>query len=308
MAIAILMPGRSCSELLDALRVHSAVPVLDASQPLTESERAAVRLAVVWYPPTGFEADFPNLQAVMSYGAGAEFLTQGQPLPSDLILGRLVDPHLRQQMARYLLSIVLSEQGRLTQYRQLQSQSTWQPLEPLIGQQIGFLGRGVLAHYAGEQCAALGYSVAYWQRQANPDHSDSCDGEKGLQTLLSQSDVIICLLPLTDSTRGLINAARLSHCKSTAMLINVGRGGLVNYSDLIRALDQGQIGQVWLDVTDPEPLPSDSPLWQHEQLRITPHIASKTDPVSAATTIVENYRSLQTGSGLLNPVNRLTGY
>lgn len=308
MAIVIVMPGRDSAVLRQALSACQDEPVFDAAQSLTEADRLRVHLAVVWYPPAGFEADFPNLQAVLSYGAGAEFLLQGEPLPSHLLLGRLIDPHLRQQMARYLLSIVLSDHGHLAAYAQQQQRACWQPLDPVGNSQIGFLGRGLLARFAGEQFARLGYRVAYWHRQANPDDPTSCEGDAGLASLLCQSDVIICLLPLTDRTRGLLDATRLAHCTPQTLLINAGRGGLVNQSDLIELLDRGLFRRVWLDVTDPEPLPPDSPLWQHERLRITPHVASKTDPYSAASVIAANNRSLRSGDGLLNPINRHTGY
>ena len=154
----------------------------------------------------------------------------------------------------------------------------------------------------GFDCAALEPLAPRHQWRALPAGDDELD------EFLGRTEILVCLLPLTDATRGFLNRARLARLPHGAALVHVGRGPQLVAEDLINALDSGRIAEAVLDVTDPEPLPSEHPLWSHPRVRITPHIASMTQPASAARVVLDNLRRYARGEPLVGLVDRARGY
>jgi glyoxylate/hydroxypyruvate reductase A len=171
------------------------------------------------------------------------------------------------------------------------------------------MGLGVLGQAVLQRLRSFGFRLRGWNRSAREIEGVECfAGPEALESFLGGCDILICLLPLTSQTRGILGRSLFQALPRGASVINVGRGGHLDPQALIEALDEGRLGRAILDVTDPEPLPSDSSLWRHPRVLITPHIASMTQPATAAPLLLENLRRHQRGEPLRDVVDRLRGY
>jgi glyoxylate/hydroxypyruvate reductase len=171
------------------------------------------------------------------------------------------------------------------------------------------LGLGVLGTAVLERLRLFGFECAGWSRSGGSIDGVQCyAGAQTLDSFLARSDILICLLPLTDATRGVLNAALFDKLPRGASLIQTGRGPHLNQDDLLAALDDGQLQNAILDVTDPEPLPAEHRLWVHPRVRITPHIASVTRSESAVEVVLENLRRYWKGVPMVGEIDRKRGY
>ena len=274
----------------------------------------AIIAAMVWRYPPGLLRQFPNLKLVCSLGAGVDHIMGDPDLPQGVKLVRVVDPDLTNEMSEYVLMAVLRYHRHLPEYERLQREGRWRRLAQTHtkGRRIGILGLGVLGRDAGAKLASLGFPVAGWTRRARavPDipNIELFAGAAELPAFLSQTQILVCLLPLTPATAGIVNARTLARLPAGAFVINAARGGHVVDADLIAALDAGHIAGATLDVFTPEPLPADHPYWRHARVTITPHVASLTNPDTAAGQIAENIRRHLAGEQLLNLVDLGAGY
>ena len=174
---------------------------------------------------------------------------------------------------------------------------------------IAILGLGTLGADAGTRLAALGFDVRGWSRSRKQIAGiQSFAGGDGLAECLSGARILICLLPLTDDTRGILNTATFAPLAHGAVLVHAARGAHLIEADLLSALESGQLSRAILDVFATEPLPSDHPFWKHPQVTVTPHVAAITRPGTGAADIVENYRRAMAGRTLINQVDRAKGY
>jgi glyoxylate/hydroxypyruvate reductase A len=156
---------------------------------------------------------------------------------------------------------------------------------------------------------SMDYRVMGWSRSPKSVEGVECfSGPEGLKVMLARSDLLVCLLPLTPETRGILNADLFAALPRGAIVINGARGGHLVEADLIPAIDSGQLGGASLDVFAEEPLPPDHPFWRHPKIHVTPHIAGVTHPSRAAETVVEAIRLHEAGLPLKNVVNRTKGY
>lgn len=253
---------------------------------------------------------FDNLRAIQSTWAGVNHLLQGGNLPASVPIARMVDDGLTCSMTEYLLFQVLDYLRQGPALRQAQRQSHWQEGDGrLAGRRIGILGLGTLGLDAARQFAALGLPLRGWSRTAKTVPGIDCyAGEAGLAAFLAGCDILICLLPLTPETRGILSATLFAQLPAGACLINAARGPHLVEADLIAALDSGHLSRAILDVFHHEPLPAESPLWRHPRITVTPHIAAITRAGTGATLIVENYRRALNGEELINQVDPQLGY
>ncbi len=265
----------------------------------------------VIYSPASPLQDFSpytNLKAVLSMWAGVESIQDNRTLTVPLT--RMVDPGLTEGMVEYVTGHMLRHHLGLD--RHIKSSGTWMPKNapPLArNRTVGFLGLGALGAACAQAAARLNFDVHGWSRTPKSVAGLTChDGEEGLGKILSLSEILVLLLPLTDQTRDLMNAHRLSLLPKGACLINPGRGHLIVDDDLIAALDTGQIAHATLDVFRQEPLPSSHVFWSHPGITVTPHIAAETRAETAAKVIVENIIRAQKGQPLLHQVDRTSGY
>lgn len=270
----------------------------------------AVRVAVAWNPVPGRLRQFPNLEAVLCPGAGVDGILGDRDLP-DVPIARTIDPGLILQMSQYILWATLDwvRQGDI--YRHQQRSHHWQML-PLVDPRavvVGILGLGVLGQDAATRLRAAGFTVRGWSRTPKSLAGVKCfAGADGLPELLRGCQVLVCLLPLTPETTGILNADTFAMLPQGAYVINVGRGAHLVEVDLQRAIAQGQIGGACLDVCATEPLPPDAPLWDCPNVTITPHAAALTSPAAIATHLDQLLSCLETNTPIPHLINRDRGY
>ncbi|MFC3530613.1 2-hydroxyacid dehydrogenase [Vogesella facilis] len=272
---------------------------------------AAVQYVITWGPPPALFAGLPRLEAVFALGAGVDKLLARDDLPPQLPIYRLLDGGMAQQMVEYVRVGVLGYQRHMDIYRRQQAAGVWKMLAPRLPSEVrvGVLGLGEIGRAVAQALAADGYAVSGWSRTPRQVPAVDClFGDEGLDELLARSDVLACVLPSTPETQGLLNASRLAALPAGAMLINAGRGDLLDELALLYQLDNGHLRCAQLDVFASEPLPADSRLWQHPAVTITPHIAAITLRQQAVTQIAANLERLAAGQEGLGLVLRARGY
>ncbi|MBB5469290.1 glyoxylate/hydroxypyruvate reductase A [Paraburkholderia sp. Clong3] len=269
----------------------------------------AVRYLVAWQPGD-LALTLPNLEVVFSVGAGVDQLDLSQ-IPAHLPVVRMLEPGIVEGMVEYVTEAVLAIHRDLFDYGLQQRARVWQPmpLRAAASRRIGVLGLGMLGRAVLERLRLFGFACAGWSRSKHALEGIDCyAGEAGLDELLARADILICLLPLTDATRGLLCRRVFDMLPRGASLVHVGRGPQLVSADLLDALQRGQIHSAVLDVIDPEPLPTDHPLWAQPRVRITPHIASATRPESAVDAVLENLRRYRSGERMNGLIDRTRGY
>lgn len=275
-------------------------------------DAAEVTIALVWRPKPGAIKDFPNLKAVYNLGAGVEMLLADDTLPRHIPLIRMVDPALTAGMTEYVVHRVLHYHRRfdLCAHRQRDRVWKWMDAPQTAKRRVGILGLGVLGRDAAEKLIGLGFrALAGWSRTpAEVPGVENFHGPDGLAPFLSRTEILVCLLPLTPATRGIINAKTLAQLPEGAFVINAARGGHVVEADLLAGLDSGHLAGASLDVFATEPLPDDDPLWSHAHVMVTPHIASLSVPASAAPDIAANIRRVEAGETPTDLVDFERGY
>lgn len=243
-------------------------------------------------------------------GAGVDHILKDRHLPLHWQIVRIVDPQLTQGMSNYLLAAVLNYHKQMYHYYQLQQTHSWGYSEtPEVDLQPGILGLGELGRDIGLKLRSLGFKVSGFSR--NPKEIlgiNTYAGEDELEDFLQQTNLLICLLPLTNDTRDFLDLDLFKKCKRGTYLINVARGSHLVEADLITALDEGLLAGATLDVFRQEPLPKEHPFWDHPKIFITPHIASVTNPDAAIPQVAENYRRMLHNEPLLNKIDRTAGY
>jgi glyoxylate/hydroxypyruvate reductase len=271
---------------------------------------AGVDAALVWRPPPGLLRSLPNLKAVLSLAAGVDALLADGTLP-DVPLCRLVDPSLTRTMSEFVLLQVLKYHRGLDVYARYQRQARWRlhlPPPP-AATAVGLMGLGVLGEDAARTVQAHGFTVRGWSRTRKDLPGVTCfAGADGLGEFLGGTDILVCLLPLTAETRGILDAESFASLPHGAFVINVARGAHLVEADLLAALDSGHLGGATLDVFHTEPLPPESPLWSHPKVLVTPHVASYCLPATAAEGVVDNIRRARAGQPLRHQVDRPRGY
>jgi glyoxylate/hydroxypyruvate reductase A len=270
----------------------------------------AVRYLATWVPPDDLARRFPNLEILFSVGAGVDQFDLAS-LPPSLPLVRMIEPGVVGGMVDYVTLAVLAFHRDLPTYMARQRQKTWAPLRvyPPAHRRVGVLGLGHLGQAVLARLAGMGFDCAGWNRSPRDIPGVACFAGQGeLDAFLARTDYLVCLLPLTDETRGFLNARLFDRLPEGAVVINCGRGGHLAQEDLLAALETGQIGGAMLDVTDPEPLPADHPFWTHPRIMLTPHVASMTQPETAVRAVLDNIRRHKAGEPLIGLVDTARGY
>lgn len=274
-------------------------------------EWSSVEFACVWKHPLGLLRQFPNLKCIASLAAGVDFIFQdGESLPQVPIV-RIMDDYMAKDIIQYVVAYVLNDIKRIEHWATQQKQKTWakQPPFNFSEKTIGVMGLGFLGGQTVQTLKSLGLNtIGYSLSEKSIPGVPTFVGEQGLNQFLSETDILVCMLPLTEMTRGILNHTVFSKLPQGAYLINVGRGDHLAEADLIQALESGQLSRACLDVFSFEPLPVSHPFWSHPQIQITPHIASVTNALTAAPQLLNNFRNLQQGKTLANVVNRAKGY
>lgn len=276
---------------------------------------AEVRYAAVWKPPPGRLAAFPQLQVIFNLGAGVDAVLGDPSLPA-VPLVRVADDDLTRRMTEYVTLHVLMHHRQQRYLDEAQRQAFWAPKLQWAADavRVGIMGLGVLGRDAAEVLARIGFRVAGWSRRAKVIPGIECfAGEAGLAPFLARTDILVCLLPLTEETRGILDQRTFSLLARDGVLggpviVNAGRGGLQVERDILAALDDGTLAAATLDVFETEPLPMDSPLWSHPRVTVTPHNAADTDPDAISTYVARQIAHHESGLPLENVVDPRSGY
>ena len=308
-AILLYMPHRDPAPWIAGLR--AALPDTDIRVWPDIGHAADVDFALAWQPPPGLLAGLPNLRAVSSLGHGAEHLLPAGVTPPHVRILRIVDTELTAGMSEYVIAHVLRVHRELDVLAANQRAARWDwRLPPRTADTVvGILGFGALGQDAARKLKGIGFQVRGWSRSAKDEPGvETFAGRDALPVFLAPCRHLVCLLPLTPETTGLIDARLLSYLPRGAHLLNAGRGPQVVEADLLAALDSGQIGHATLDVFVTEPLPAAHLFWLHPNVTVTPHNAAVSNPQSIVAQVADNVRRLRSGEAPRNEVNRARGY
>lgn len=285
-------------------------PDLDLRGAEAPGDAAEVDYVLAWNVPAGAFRAYPNLKAVFSLGAGVDGLVD-RPDLAGVPVARMVDDSLVQGMTEYVVMSVLHHHRDAARYAEQQARRVWAAHRPPLAQDrvVGVLGLGELGAPAARALAGLGFRVRGWTRTPRETPGvEAAWGPAGLPRLLHGCEILVCLLPLTLDTAGILNADLFAQLPRGARLINVGRGGHLVERDLLDALDSGQVAGATLDVFAEEPLGADHPFWRHPSIQITPHVSAFTHPASAAARVVENIRLVEASQAPAHLADHRRGY
>lgn len=271
--------------------------------------------ACVWNAPHGLLATFPRLKAVFNLGAGVDHLLADPALPG-VPMTRVVHPDLTARVVEYVVLHVLLHHRRQRLYDSQQRERRWTSHpQPAAGEvAVGIMGLGAIGAEASAVLARIGFKVAGWSRTPKTlTGVTTFHGAAGLDAFLGRTEILVCLLPHTRDTEGLLNRALFRKLKRDgaaggAFLVNAGRGPLQVDADIVAALDDGTLAGATLDVFPQEPLPPQSPLWSHPRVTVTPHNAGDIAPALFVPRIIEQIERFERGQPLDNRIDPARGY
>jgi len=287
------------------------IPLLEQALPQDRfhaAPEAPIDVAVVATPPAGTLARLKGVKLIQSLWMGVEKLLADPGLPQGVPIARLIDPGMVAAMTESVIAHVLDWHRHHYRYRAQQAERQWRRRKQYLASDrtVGILGLGTLGADAARKLLALDFKVAGLSRR--PKELPGVTSFTGLAPMLRATDALVCLLPLTSETRGILNGRNLGLLKKHGCVINLARGAHLVASDLIRELDSGHLAHAYLDVFDSEPLASSDPLWQHPGITITPHSAALTEPRTAIPKIVENIERVRRGETPHHLVDFAAGY
>lgn len=267
-----------------------------------------IDVAIVATHPEGTFANLPRLKLIQSLWMGVENIIGDAELPRGVPVARLIDPGMVAAMGETVIAYVLDWHRHFWCYREFQRQKVWKRRRQYLASDrtVGILGLGELGGTIARKLLAMDFNVAGWSRRPKQLEGVYCSTD--LEEVVRSSNALVCLLPLTEKTKGIVNSKILSLMPKEGCLINVARGGHVMIPELIAALDSGQLAHAYLDVFETEPLPAGSPLWAHPGITLTPHIAALSEPRTSVGKVAENIERIRRGEAPLNTVDFSAGY
>jgi phosphoglycerate dehydrogenase-like enzyme len=300
-------PEPFAQALRDVLREE----VVHLSPEAALADAANVETILLWRLAPGLVASFPNLRFLAASAAGVDKILACPDLPPQLPVTRTVDPEQNLQIAQYVCAAILRQSRQQALYDEQQRVRAWKrhaiprPADTVVG----LLGLGESARCVARALLALRFTVQGWSRSPRVlDGVETHHGAEGLQAMLPRCRFLVCLLPLTPQTQGIVDARMLAALPRGAWFINVARGGHVVEADLLAAVRSGQLAGATLDVQGTEPLPAADPLWDEPRIVLTPHVASLPTPRAVAVQLAENLQRARSGLPLLRVADRNRGY
>lgn len=313
--LAIMGAGGNWSGETWARRFRERLPgrnvVLWSPQGDADLDLSTVRYAAVWKPPQGLLTRCPQLKVIFNLGAGVDALLADPTLPRHVPLVRVANPDLTKRMTEYVVMHVLMHHRRQRELDAAQRAGQWIAPDQWAASavRVGIMGLGELGSDAAEVLLRIGFQVRGWSRSPKSIPGAACfSGTEGLDPFLRETDILVVLLPLTVSTRDIIDRALLLKLArhgvlGGAVLINAGRGGLQIEHDILDCLDDGTLHAATLDVFETEPLPPSSRLWSHPKVTLTPHNAADSDPEIISDVIAAQLLDFERGAPLRNVVD-----
>jgi glyoxylate/hydroxypyruvate reductase A len=300
-----------------ASAMKEAAPTLDIrSWPEKLGRVEDISYAAAWLPPPNVLGDLKNLKVIFSLGAGVDAILSDLTLPKNIPVVRVNDPDLTNRMSEYIIMHVLLHHRQQRRIDANQQAKIWDsfPTHAAKHMTVGVMGLGVLGQDAARKLAMMGFNVVGWSRSQKQLDTVTCyAGAAGLPEFLAGTDILVCLLPATSETDGIINAGLIRQLSrkgpfGAPILINAGRGRQHVEADLLKCLDSGELYAATLDVFSKEPLPVDSPFWSHPRVTLTPHAAADSEPLTICSYIANQIARHEQGQPLQNLVDRAKGY
>lgn len=279
-------------------QLDPAIDLVEYGAGVSDAELAEVDAVLAWQLPRGLAARLPRLRWVCAVSAGVDKLLMPD-LPSHVKVSRIVDEEQAEGIAQFVVLMALRHARGLPVYEAQQQRREWkrQPVA-VVRSRVAVLGMGAMGSVVARLLAQVGFEVHGWSRRS---------GEP-LDEVLQSSEIVVCALPLTSHTQGLLNARTFALMPPGAYLINIARGAHVVEPDLIAAVRSGRLAGAALDVQRNEPMAADDPLWDVPGITITPHIAAQSSPDTIAAQFIAGLRCLERGAEPPNGVDRARGY
>jgi glyoxylate/hydroxypyruvate reductase A len=307
--VLMLITSEFVKQRYDALKRKR--PDLRIVTSLDEGMNDEITAIFTFSLPEGTAPRLPQLRLVASVGAGADGILQASDLPPEVKVTRACDIGLGYSMSQYVVMQILRHFRDLRTLERQHTSAKWARLPVASSSQstVGIMGLGQTGVVVAQAVAALGFRVTGWTRTASRDVSvERFVGQQNLLAFLEECDFLVCLLPLTDETRHLLDRHMLSRLRKGCYVINVARGGILVEQDLLELVENGHISGAALDVFAAEPLVADSPFWGHEKILVTPHIAAQPSTEPVVDQFIDNLQRMRNGTPLVSEVDRTLGY
>lgn len=305
MGLVIISPGRNVDSWVKNFNSLDSELSIQVYPSIPQPE--LVEVAVLWNHPHGILKHFPNLKLICSMGVGVDHILKDPEIPVGIPITRIINPQITRSMTNYVVMGVLNYHRQFLRYQVQQKQKLWDMSSPELEIRVGIMGVGSLGSDIADKLLYLGFDVVGFGK-SNKKLPFQYYYDDQLEDFLKCINVLVCMLPLTNSTEELLDDKFFQKCLPGTYLINVARGKHIKEEDLLVALEKGYLSGALLDVFQEEPLPSSHPFWEHQAITITPHIASITNPDAAVPQIVDNYSRIKSNQPPINQINRVKGY
>ena len=306
MSFLIISSQRDPKAWVEALKQQD--PELDLEVYPEVKDPNKVEFALSWKHPHGIFRDYPNLKVIASMGAGIDHIIGDNEIPEHIKITRVIDEQLTKDMSVFVLSLLLEHLRNLSLHH---CSKDWKPKKYLRPEevQVGIMGMGVLGVGVAEKLIRNKFNVTGWSRTKKEILGvTTFHGDDQLDKFLGESRVLVNLLPLTSETKNILQKSLFEALPKGAYLINVARGEHLVEDDLLEMINKGHLAGAALDVFRQEPLPAGHPFWKNDRIKVTPHIASVTNPATVVPQILENYQRMKNGKELQNVVDREKEY